>query len=604
MIRIFFLFFFLGIISLGNSQGYGPEMNLANQYFMEGDYVQAHEYYEKCYKQNDKDFFIIQRIFECYLNKNLTKEGVLFIDKAVKKINDLPQAHVLRGWAYSKSDDLKSAEQIWNDLIYKKLKTQNDFATAASYFGSFYQPEFSVKTYLQGRKILKNNELFLQELGNLYQMQAKYPEAIREWITLYFQKPEYLNYIKSQLLAAIKPENAEQIESALLGEVSKYPQEPEIRELLIEMYLQTENFDEALLQAMAADKVFKESGERIFQLGKSFQANEKFELSNKAFDYILQKYPDGMNYYPAFVEKVVNLEMETFSSKPIDTLKIRTVVNTYNSLLQKFGRGNTMWQAVYRKAKLCAFYLNEPESARIELESLKEINIPPRQKAEINILLGDIYLMQGDYLNARRNYYLVEEQFKEDQLGSIAKFKDAKLSYYKGDFEIAQARLKTLKENTSNDISNDAIQLNLIIQDNTVMDSTKEALVLFAQAQLLHYCHNNKQALIMLDSIFYKFPGHTLSDDIWWEKTLIFKEDQNYSSMLMAIDHILLNYNTGIYGDDALFYKAEYYDYYLNSVEKATELYLDFLMKYPGSLYKVQIRKRIRELRGEKAIQG
>jgi hypothetical protein len=108
----------------------------------------------------------------------------------------------------------------------------------------------------------------------------------------------------------------------------------------------------------------------------------------------------------------------------------------------------------------------------------------------------------------------------------------------------------------------------------------------------------------MLDSIFFKFPGHTLSDDIWWEKTLIYKEDQNYSSMLMAIDHILLNYNTGIYGDDALFYKAEYYDYYLNSVEKAKELYLDFLMKYPGSLYKVQIRKRIRELRGEKAIQG
>ena len=60
------------------------------------------------------------------------------------------------------------------------------------------------------------------------------------------------------------------------------------------------------------------------------------------------------------------------------------------------------------------------------------------------------------------------------------------------------------------------------------------------------------------------------------------------------------NRNEDIWGDDALYTKARIYDYTLKDQEKAMQLYLDFLLKYDGSLYIVEVRKRIRELRKDR----
>ena len=60
---------------------------------------------------------------------------------------------------------------------------------------------------------------------------------------------------------------------------------------------------------------------------------------------------------------------------------------------------------------------------------------------------------------------------------------------------------------------------------------------------------------------------------------------------------ILNEFGTDIYGDDALYTKARIYDYTLKDPEAAMKFYLEFLTQYPGSLYSVEVRKRIRALR-------
>ena len=213
------------------------------------------------------------------------------------------------------------------------------------------------------------------------------------------------------------------------------------------------------------------------------------------------------------------------------------------------------------------------------------------------MLIGDILLMNQDYNRAKLTYTEVSENFKDRQLGALAKYKLGQLAYYKGEFNLSQALLSAIKDNTSNDISNDAIKLTLLMVDNTGLDTTTTALEIFAQAQLLTYQRQYSSSLELLDSLAYQFPNHTLADEILWEKSNIFLKQNDLNTALVYIDRILNEFGTDIYGDDALYTKARIYDYTLKDPEAAMKFYLEFLTQYPGSLYSVEVRKRIRALR-------
>ena len=77
-------------------------------------------------------------------------------------------------------------------------------------------------------------------------------------------------------------------------------------------------------------------------------------------------------------------------------------------------------------------------------------------------------------------------------------------------------------------------------------------------------------------------------------------KQQKWQDAANFLEAILSKYPTDILGDDATFYLAELYDYKLNDKAKAMQYYQDLFVKYPGSLFVVDARKRYRQLRGDK----
>jgi hypothetical protein len=65
----------------------------------------------------------------------------------------------------------------------------------------------------------------------------------------------------------------------------------------------------------------------------------------------------------------------------------------------------------------------------------------------------------------------VDKAFKEETTGQEARFKNARLSYYNGDFQWSQAQFDVLKASTSKLISNDALDLSVFIMDNLNLDT-------------------------------------------------------------------------------------------------------------------------------------
>ncbi|MFW5659006.1 MAG: tetratricopeptide repeat protein, partial [Bacteroidota bacterium] len=269
----------------------------------------------------------------------------------------------------------------------------------------------------------------------------------------------------------------------------------------------------------------------------------------------------------------------------------------YEQLFGEHGRQPSFAEAMILQARLLLFYAGDVALAKNQLEKITRLSVHPRFKAEAELLLGDVYLIQQEPLKALKQYQLVDSVLQDETQATQAKYRIARLNYFNGKFKLAKGQLKVLKDNTSNDISNDAIRLHLIIQDNLGMDTTEVPLQLFADAQLAAYQKRYEESTRLMDKILREYPEHGLRDEILWEKSQIALNRGETEQAISYLDAIIEKHGTDVWADDAVFTKAELMQFTLNKPKEAQELYLKILMDYSGSLYKVEARKRLRELR-------
>jgi len=232
-------------------------------------------------------------------------------------------------------------------------------------------------------------------------------------------------------------------------------------------------------------------------------------------------------------------------------------------------------------------------------EMIQFPHLNPNVQARGKISLADFYLMQGERWEATLLYSQVDKKYKDDILGHEARFRNAKLSYYAGDFQWAQTQFDVLKASTSKLIANDALDLSIFIMDNLGLDSVAAPMELYAEADLLVFQNKFDEAFLKLDTIQGSFPAHSLDDDIYYLKSKIYTKQRDYTRAVKMLDAIIADYSDGIRADNALYQLAEIYEKHLIDLEKAKTLYEKIFIDYSGSTFAVEARKRFRKLRGD-----
>jgi tetratricopeptide (TPR) repeat protein len=251
-------------------------------------------------------------------------------------------------------------------------------------------------------------------------------------------------------------------------------------------------------------------------------------------------------------------------------------------------------------AHIQAFYMEKPKDAQTLLnEAISLRRAKPHQVAECKIELADILTMEGDVWEATLLYQQVDKAFKEEPLGHLAKLKNARLSFYMGEFQWAITQLDVLKAATSKVIANDAMQLALLIKDNIGLDSSVAAIKTYARADLYAYQKKMNLALATLDSLETFYIGHNIQDEVLFKKAGIYLEMKDYMVADSLLRQVVEQYGDDILADDALMKRAELNEFVLNRKERAKALYQKLITDYPGSLYTVKARKRFRILRGD-----
>ena len=115
--------------------------------------------------------------------------------------------------------------------------------------------------------------------------------------------------------------------------------------------------------------------------------------------------------------------------------------NVYQSFINDNNRDFHTAQSMKELAELEGLYLHELDSAMALSEEVIHMpGISAHLKYQTKLSLGDFYLISGDVWESTLLYSQVDKDEKDSPLGEEARFKNAKLAYYKGDFDWSAKR--------------------------------------------------------------------------------------------------------------------------------------------------------------------
>tara|TARA_R110002072_G_scaffold71569_3_gene171457 strand:- start:707 stop:2545 length:1839 start_codon:yes stop_codon:yes gene_type:complete len=598
------LFFSLFIIGQGFTQSDIVTIDaLAKQAEADGENQKAITYYEELYSKTEAENYYVTLV-NLYIQENDFSSADKLVKKRIKRFPNRFEYIVDRGHIADQEDDKKSAERYYKEAIDAIGSDEQIARTVANQFIKYNKYNEAERAYTTARKNTRNEQLFRFEIANVYAHQGKTSEMIEEYLNILEGNRGYIQTIQNLFQRVLNPDpegkQMDLLKNQLLKRIQKNSDNEIFSELLVWLYIQDQNFYAAFIQAKALDRRFNEDGKRIFSLGELSLSNNDFETAETAFQYIIDL-GDSKPYYLQSKMKLVEVLKEKVISNPNYAAEdLQKLKKKYEQTIADLGKSSYTLPLIRGLANLNAYYIDSISVAvKLLEEASRMTNIPKQTKAALKIDLADLMLLKDEIWEASLLYSQVEKEFKYDEIGDWAKFKNSKIAFYTGDFFWAQAQLNVLKGSTSKLIANDAMQLSLLITDNVGLDSIVEPLEMYAFADLMIFKKDYDLALQTLDSIPKFFPSTSLKDEILFAKYQIFFKKRDYEKAAGFLEDLISGYAEDILGDDALFALAKLHEEKLNNKEKAMELFKTLITTYPGSLFVVESRKKFRELRGD-----
>ncbi len=599
---VFFILMFLSANFYKTEAQNQSQVQLAYKYYQAKEYDKALVEFESLYRRSRAQNYLNYMV-KCQVELGRFDEAEKMLKKQIRRNKNNLQNYINLGYIFEKQGKTDKAKEEYGYVLKNLPPNHNQIIQIANDFLSKRNFEYAEKTFLRGRNLISYP--FHLELANIYAYQRKSGQMINEYLDMLAENPESRQIITARLQARMNSNYDENfgdlLKKNLIKRIQKNPKQYVYNELLIWYYVQNKDFANAIIQAKAIDRRMKEGGYRLVELGDMAFQNGMYETAKEAYEYVIKRYKGNPFYVRAKLAYLNVLYVEVEKGKITSREDIEHLEKQYHEAINEFGRNATTIRLIMNLAHLQAFYLNKSDEALALLRPV--INLPdlsPNLKGACKIELADILLLQNKVWEATLEYAQSEKMNKGNAVGYEAAYKRAKLAYFMGDFEWAQAQLDVLKGSTTQLIANDAFRLSLLIKDNTGgADTNNTALKYYARAEMLLEQNKEAEALARLDSLETGFKTNSLIDDVLFLKAKIAKKSGNIELAVANLKKIVENYAFDLLGDDATFELAELYDYRLKNKEEAMKYYKKIIFDYKGSIYVPQARKRFRVLRGD-----
>lgn len=603
-------FLFALLLGIGLASGQSQEdLDLAKAYFQNGEMDKAVTLYDKIFNKAPENTAIYGPYLACLKNLKLNDKAEKLIKKEIKLFPLEPgfKFDLLR--LYKETGQAKKEETVLKEII--KSVNMPDHLLIEKTAKAFIENrmwEDAIAVYKKGNNLFNDEERYNYQIASIYGQQAKWDELYTLLIQVLGRDESRIQEVKNTIQTyLVESKTSNVLKEKLYAEIQKRPSYIPYMDLLLWVYVQDQDFKNAVKYSIQFDKRLGQNGMIVLNIGDQAMQEKFFNEAISAYSYVIGLGKNQDYFYQAQMS-LFDAQKQKLLSGRYTTNELNSLRNLYLSTIQDYEKERRIYELIdinIDLAELYGEYLMKTDSAISILE--KVINTMPVESNQLlncKVKLGDYYLIGDSPWEATLLYSQVDKAAPGAEIGELAKFKNAKWSYYQEDFVWSQSQMDILKSSTSELIANDALNLTVFISENLGSGADSlgniNSMKMYAKADLLSFQHQYAKALATYDSILVYYPNAPLADDILYAKANIWIKEQNFEKAIEALSEIGVKYGEDIYGDDALYTKASLYDFTLNDQKKAMELYSDLFMKYPGSTYVVKAKKRYRQLRGDK----
>ena len=595
---ILFLFFSLPLLAQEQL------LQVAKQYLLSGNYEKAAATYKQLLDYSPNDRELQKAYLQCLMGLNDYRSAEKVLKPLIKSNPDNTELLYQMVKVYRSQKEDKKADKLISKILDKTPDIDEAVRFNASLFEKDRDLEHAIAVYEKGKAYHKEYPyLYAEELALLYDKQGNREKAVESLLDFYVSKYEKADQIKATFMRMMKqPQELKDLQNRIEKRMAKEPEVQAYPDLIAWMYIQQQDYEKAFTLIQSIDRKLNEGGRRMLGFARVCLREAQYKAAFAAYDAVSALGKEQPYYEMSRSEKLTAMKIALQHNALYTAADVQALAQAYDDFLNEFPQ--YMQKETLREyAELEARYAHDIDKAISLLNNVvKSGSAPAALKGRCKLEMGDYELLRDNIWDATLLYAQVDKEFKQDALGEEARFRNAKLSYYSGDFAWAQGQLDVLKASTSELIANDALNLSVLITENNVAaDSNPVPLQLFAKADLLEFQNRDEEALALLDSIGIAFPKHALTDDILMQKAKMAIKKQDYSEAAMLYQKVVKEHNEDILADDALFNLAMINEDVFKNNDEAKRLFEELILKYPGSTYISEARKHFRKLRGDKA---
>jgi len=570
---------------------------LAQYYYDKGDFEKAKISYEELLENVPQNMQYFLRTIDCYQQLQQFDVAEKAIQNRLTKYN---QGNLLveLGYNYQLQKNDAKAKSYYDQAIERIRKNPNEVYGISNSFERKVQLEYALKAYQTATEIQPNYNFNYQQ-GLLYGQLGNYEMMINTFLNEAFDSPQSSVMIQNQLSRFMTDEAdvsfSNALRKALILKVQKN-QDLFWNQYLSWFYVQQKEFSKAFIQEKAIYKRNPESLSTILNLANLAIEEDDQEVATEILAFVIENTKD-LGLLVQAHSYLIELKIKKATEKDFATInsEIETLLKEYE--ISPFTLSLQLIQAHF-----VAFNLKKPEQAKAIVKKALDLQLNNYEMAQAKMELADILLFEEKFNQALLYYSQIEMDLKNDVVAHEASLKAAKTSYFKGDFPWALKQFKEMKSANTQLIANDALEYFLLINDNTVADSTQTALKAFAKGDYLLYQNRNQEAIAQFQLVLKTFKGQEIEAVTQLRLGKTYEKIGEYNLALSQYQSIIEQHNDGIYIDEALFFSAEIYSKKLNEPEKAKPLYEKIIFNHQDSIYFVEARKKFRELRGDKNL--
>jgi len=467
--------------------------------------------------------------------------------------------------------------------------------------------EKSIDVLEKGKKATADYLMFSIDLISVHAILMNYRAACIEMVELLKIDQNQSGFVQSKLASFFNKLDALKT-SIQIFETAPKDNLAAMR-ILSWLYFQAKEFTKAFDAAWKIDHLSNSKGYEILSFADRAYKEKELAQAISAYEYLLREYSDSKDLRAFSIiglarsnEEKFTLEAEQITGKwkkyrrPVstDNQTAKHAIDFYSVVIKDFPASNLIAEALFKAGRINFEYFFDIQSAEPLLKQVIDYYPLSEFHAKALLLLAEIEKIRENYSQAE-NYFTqvrISPRASENER-FYSDYKIAELLILKGLVDSAKNKLIQLSKNNLLDVTNDVLELLILIQENEDNNNVLN----FIKAQQLIDQKKFSEAVESFEKLSRGDDGLNITNLSRFEIAELKILFNDYSNALAQLVYIVDQKDKTIFGDRALFRQAEIYLYGIKDSIKTIQFLEKLLVDYPQSLLITEARKIINRIK-------